>query len=128
RRSPPPTPCCLPSRRSSGLTTTLTRSSRFSPTSRPGSGGGSLRSRLHRGGRLRKVTTVLHTELKDRHRAERGNHPRDLALRVHRALSWLDRAEQSGADQDARFIFLWISFNAAYAREAQSQNPQTERE
>lgn len=71
---------------------------------------------------------MLHTELKTRHRDERGNHPRDLSLRVHRALSWLDRSEQCGADQDARFIFLWISFNAAYAREVGSEGSQTERE
>ena len=54
--------------------------------------------------------------LKARHRAERDNYPMNLSLRVHRALSWLDRAEQC-EDDDARFIFLWIAFNAAYANE-----------
>ena len=54
--------------------------------------------------------------LKSRQRAERDNYPINLGLRVHRALSWLDRAEQSD-DDDARFIFLWIAFNAAYANE-----------
>jgi hypothetical protein len=41
----------------------------------------------------------------------------DLSLRVHRALSWLGRAEQETArdDPDASFIFHWIAFNAAYA-------------
>ncbi len=39
------------------------------------------------------------------------------ALRVHRALSWLNRAEREAADPDARFTFLWIAFNAAYAQE-----------
>jgi hypothetical protein len=58
-----------------------------------------------------------HAELKARQRAERGTHPENLALRVHRALSWLHRAEQSGDDPDARYIFLWIAFNAAYATE-----------
>lgn len=56
----------------------------------------------------------LHAQLKDRHRAERAHYPEDLSLRVHRALSWLERAEQD-ADPDSRFIFLWIAFNAAYA-------------
>ncbi len=33
------------------------------------------------------------------------------------ALSWLHRAEQEADDDDARFIFLWIAFNAAYVNE-----------
>lgn len=57
-----------------------------------------------------------HASLKARQRAEREGHPDGLAFRVHRALSWLDRAEQCD-DLDGRFIFLWISFNAAYAQE-----------
>ena len=55
-------------------------------------------------------------QLKTRQRAERANYPVNLSLRVHRALSWLNRAEQC-KDDDGRFIFLWISFNAAYANE-----------
>lgn len=38
-----------------------------------------------------------------------------LSLRVHRALSWLGRAEYEIEDFDVRFILLWIGFNAAYA-------------
>ena len=57
-----------------------------------------------------------HAELKARQRLERENHPENLALRVHRALSWLNRAEQC-EDDDGRFIFLWIAFNAAYAND-----------
>jgi len=53
--------------------------------------------------------------LKERHRAERDNYPQSTSLRLHRALSWLDRAEQCEDDPDAQFIFLWIAFNAAYA-------------
>jgi hypothetical protein len=55
--------------------------------------------------------------LKDRHRAERGAWHPNLSLRVHRALSWLDRAEQLAGqdDTDGQFILLWIAFNAAYA-------------
>lgn len=54
--------------------------------------------------------------LKARQRAERDGYPENLSLRVHRALSWLDRAERDD-DPDSRFIFLWIAFNAAYATE-----------
>lgn len=59
-----------------------------------------------------------HKSLKARQRAERSNHDPNLAIRVHRALSWLDRAEQCN-DIDAEFVFLWIAFNAAYAQEHQ---------
>lgn len=38
-------------------------------------------------------------------------------VRLHRALSWLGRAQSEASDPDAQFIFLWIAFNAAYAKE-----------
>ncbi|PJB30929.1 MAG: hypothetical protein CO109_12700 [Deltaproteobacteria bacterium CG_4_9_14_3_um_filter_65_9] len=57
-----------------------------------------------------------HSALKQRHRLVRDGHPTNLTLRIHRALSWLNRAEQSD-DMDGKFIFLWIAFNAAYAQE-----------
>tara|TARA_R100000322_G_scaffold160184_1_gene121506 strand:- start:345 stop:851 length:507 start_codon:yes stop_codon:yes gene_type:complete len=55
-------------------------------------------------------------DLKARQRAKRESYPNNLLLRVHRALSWLDRAEQDD-DPDSRFIFPWIALNAAYATE-----------
>lgn len=37
---------------------------------------------------------------------------------IHRALSWLGRAEAvAGEDADGAFIYLWVAFNAAYAHE-----------
>ncbi|MEZ9323121.1 hypothetical protein AB4161_22690 [Vibrio sp. 10N.286.51.E5] len=58
----------------------------------------------------------MHYErLKSKHREVRDQHTRSLAVRVHRALSWLNKAEQSG-DLDSQFIFYWIAFNAAYAQ------------
>lgn len=64
------------------------------------------------------VTPALldHATLKRRHRLVRDTHPTGLTLRIHRALSWLHRAEQAD-DVDGKFIFLWIAFNAAYAQE-----------
>jgi hypothetical protein len=56
-------------------------------------------------------------ELKLRHRAIRGSQPDELSTRIHRAISWLRRAEREADDPDAAFIFLWISLNAAYASE-----------
>ena len=68
--------------------------------------------------------------LKARHRAEREGHHPNLALRVHRALSWLNRAEQLAAegDTDGQFIFLWIAFNAAYATEIDEQYRKSEQD
>lgn len=59
---------------------------------------------------------LSHATLKQRHRLIRASHPTSLTLRIHRALSWLNRSEQCD-DIDGRFIFLWIAFNAAYAHE-----------
>ncbi len=63
-----------------------------------------------------------HRALKDKQRAIRGCFPEAMGLRVHRAISWIGRAESCGDDDDARFIFLWIAFNAAYADEREFQS------
>lgn len=54
-------------------------------------------------------------------RAEQG--PDSWRIRLHRSISWLARAEHEPDDPDARFIFLWIAFNAAYARELGVEEP-----
>ena len=66
-------------------------------------------------------TAPSHAQLKDKQRRIRANFPLEMGLRVHRALSWLDRAEQCTEDPDGQFIFLWIAFNAAYADETEFQ-------
>jgi hypothetical protein len=53
--------------------------------------------------------------LKDKQRRVRDGFPEALGLRVHRALSWLGRAQAEPDDIDVRFVLLWIGFNAAYA-------------
>lgn len=63
----------------------------------------------------------LHPEmLKDKQRQLRAGFATPLALRVHRALSWLRRAEAEEEDHDVRFILLWIGFNAAYAGDVEA--------
>lgn len=57
-------------------------------------------------------------ELKVKQRELRSAFPEAVGLRVHRAISWIGRAEQEADDLDAAFIFWWIAFNAAYAAEA----------
>ena len=43
-------------------------------------------------------------------------HSEASRIRLHRAISWLARSEKESGDSDAQIIFLWIAFNAAYAR------------
>jgi hypothetical protein len=68
--------------------------------------------------------------LKERHRAERGQWHPNLSLRVHRALSWLHRAEQLAEqnDVDGQFILLWIAFNAAHATEIDEKYRESEQQ
>lgn len=71
------------------------------------------------------VATV--SALRERHRAVRSNQNEALAIRLHRALSWLQRAAHNDNDDDTRFIQLWIAFNAAYAGEFDSEQSERER-
>ena len=50
-----------------------------------------------------------------------GNQRNNMTLRLHRAISWIQRAEYEVGrhDMDAAFIFYWIAFNAAYASESE---------
>ncbi|RUO39888.1 hypothetical protein CWE15_09050 [Aliidiomarina taiwanensis] len=56
-------------------------------------------------------------QLKAYQREHREGWAQGLSLRVHRALSWLKKAEleREREDLDGEFVFLWVSFNAAYA-------------
>lgn len=63
----------------------------------------------------RDVSSFAH--LKAKQRQIRGGFPQNLGLRVHRSISWIGRAEKEATDSDARFLFFWIAFNAAYADE-----------
>ena len=51
----------------------------------------------------------------------------DLGLRMRRATSWIECAAKAD-DDDARFIFYWIAFNAAYGRRDRKPGEVTERE
>ncbi|MCC5851087.1 MAG: hypothetical protein JJU29_23605 [Verrucomicrobia bacterium] len=64
--------------------------------------------------------------LKERHREIRDDSPPGIRLRIHRALSWLHAAEKS-EDTDTTFLLLWISFNAAYARDLDLDEASPER-
>ena len=60
--------------------------------------------------------TSEYSRLKAKQRADRDQYHPNASIRIHRALSWLQRAEQCD-DEDGRFVFLWIAFNAAYAND-----------
>ena len=53
--------------------------------------------------------------LRERHRALRSQQSDALATRLHRAISWLQRAEADERDEDTRYIHYWIALNAVYA-------------
>ncbi|TLS78464.1 hypothetical protein FE236_01020 [Mariprofundus erugo] len=54
-------------------------------------------------------------QLKSIQRKLRDGFPEDMSLRVHRAISWLQRAAAEKDDHDVAFILLWVAFNACYA-------------
>ncbi|WP_156949844.1 hypothetical protein [Simplicispira psychrophila] len=56
--------------------------------------------------------------LSQRHQALITRQRNAFTLRMHRALSWMQRAEAAGGDDDVAFVCLWIAFNAAYAQDA----------
>lgn len=62
-------------------------------------------------------TTLTHAVLKAKEHEHGDGFPEAMKLRVHRSISWIGRAEAAADDDDARFIFLWIAFNAVYADE-----------
>ena len=66
--------------------------------------------------------------LKSKQREIRDGFPINLGLRIHRALSWLDRAEKEVDDDDAAFIFYWISFNSVYAEDSEDNGMTCERD
>lgn len=63
-------------------------------------------------------------DIKTRYRAHRDSYPEPFRLRIHRALSWLEKAQgdlpggvPSENGLDMGFIALWIAFNAVYAKD-----------
>lgn len=64
--------------------------------------------------------------LKTKQRTIRDSFPENLGLRVHRAISWILKAETE-QDPDGQFIFLWIALNACYAEYGTDINARPER-
>jgi len=54
------------------------------------------------------MTGTNHDALKQRHRTLREGYPPNLNLRVHRALSWLKRAEMADDDDGALQSFCGL--------------------
>lgn len=62
---------------------------------------------------------MLLQEIQHQFKQSKEQFNEDFRLRIHRSLSWLQQAEQAqqAQDFDSQFIFLWIAFNAAYAKD-----------
>jgi hypothetical protein len=52
----------------------------------------------------------------------------ELRTRLHRAISWLQCAENQAEEPDIQFLSLWISFNACYAIELTEADAKPERD
>lgn len=61
-------------------------------------------------------------DLRSTFNKHKPSYPEKLRLRLHRTLSWLDKAKQCNDDKDIQFISLWIAFNAIYAKELSVQS------
>ena len=57
-------------------------------------------------------------------RGEPKKTPYHISLRIHRTLSWLQRAKTCESDLDGQFIFLCFPFNAPHLREKGQGNGQ----
>lgn len=64
----------------------------------------------------RREDRSRHDELQHIYKENKESFPDSLRLRMRRAISWIGRAERAD-DNDARFIFYWISLNATYVTE-----------
>lgn len=56
-------------------------------------------------------------ELEQKYKLRRKEFNENFRLRIHRAISWLKKANEENEDDDIRFVSLWIAFNAIYAKE-----------
>ena len=65
-------------------------------------------------------------ELRKEFPEEKFPDKKDFLLRTRRAISWLGRAEEE-KDADVHFIFLWVCFNALYARLPRAKSGENER-
>jgi hypothetical protein len=61
-------------------------------------------------------------QLKDKLNSQRDGMDEQLSTRLHRAISWLQSAEES-SNSDMEFIALWISFSACCAIDQQGDQP-----
>ena len=63
---------------------------------------------------------LRYAALKGKERRRRSQFPQPVALRVHRAISWVQAGERAMAqrDEDLAFVSYWVAFNACYSQPA----------
>lgn len=49
-------------------------------------------------------------------RLKREHNDDSTAIRIHRAFSWMDQAEENATDFDLTLLYQWIAFNALYGQ------------
>ena len=86
---------------------------------------GDFEATPHNGHNL--METLDYELLKIKRNRLKEKFPDSFDLRIHRAISWIGRAEQESKDPDSAFIHYWIAFNAAYARDDQDNWANEER-
>lgn len=81
---------------------------------------------------MKKVENHLPTtraaELKAKLKEVLNQEDKNDIIRLHRAISWLKCAEEQVDNPDLKFISLWISFNACYAKDEDRNQSLTEKE
>ena len=75
-----------------------------------------------------KLMQMNTTELKIHLTKLKSEIPENHAIRLHRAISWLQCADKYSKELDLQFISLWISFNSCYAIPPDKDNSATEKE
>lgn len=69
-----------------------------------------------------------YSKIRAKFKGERLNFSENNAIRIHRAISWLESANDVKENDDLSFISLWVSFNACYAVQVPSENLLSEKE
>ncbi len=77
---------------------------------------------------MASIALALRSQFRKIPKLVRDDH-QDFSIRVWRALSWLERAEEMDAsDLEGRFISCWIAFNALYGQLDDDDRPLGDRQ
>ena len=75
-----------------------------------------------------RIAATYKARLKEQRALIGTSFPETLAVRLHRAISWLAASEQQHSNADMQFISLWIAFNASYGTDDEQAQTLSERQ